>query len=102
MLKLRDVKLGAGRRSQAQSGREADLPKDKNEAAAHREAEAGGHVFPEREEKESERVQAASSSLLRLITSPLGFHEISQDSHNALPCHHPPLFCFLVGFFFIT
>lgn len=62
MLKLRDVKLGAGRRSQAQSGREADLPKDKNEAAAHREAEAGGHVFPERQRGERER--ASTGGLL--------------------------------------
>lgn len=55
MLKLRDEKLGAGRRSHSQSSRD-DLLKE-NEAATRMEDEAGGHVFPEIEWKESAREQ---------------------------------------------
>lgn len=54
MLKLRDVKLGAGRRSHSQSSREADLLKE-NKAATSMEAKVGGHVFPERQSRERER-----------------------------------------------
>lgn len=63
MLKLRDVKLGAGRRSHSQSSRKADLPKE-SEAATHMETEAGGHVFPERQNRERERESALESGLL--------------------------------------